>query len=79
MFLILILTRALTSLLDLKVLSVGSRDVEGGESSVQVGGKEVSKQLHGYNIVVLDESTGALVESKNFDTSKSTSATLRCF
>lgn len=36
--------------------------------SIQVNDKEVSQLKRGYNLVVIDPATGAILESKNFDT-----------
>ena len=50
-------------------ISVTSQTLHGGNtSSISVSGKEYSKNMRGFNIVVVDNTTGKVIDSVAFDT-----------
>lgn len=50
-------------------ISVTSQTLHGGNtSSIRVSGKEYSKNMRGFNIVVVDNTTGEVIDSAAFDT-----------
>ena len=50
-------------------ISVTSQTLHAGDkSSINVSGKEYSKNMRGFNIVVVDNTTGEVIDSVSFDT-----------
>lgn len=50
-------------------ISVTSQTLHAGDkSSINVSGKEYSKNMRGFNIVVVDNTTGGVIDSVSFDT-----------